>query len=263
MFRKTVIVSSILNALSSARAEVEEDLERTGRFEEDRVPFHAVSLWLGRNGRVFAAAVFLVSVPVLFQAPLVRSFPWLSLGLTLVWMGASGYLAANRDDLPAGKSRSLWGDLLFGFSWSWLAGSLYWGWWRWEPLLHLPIEAIALPFAIWCLWRGRWQVGSWFYIGSLFGTALTDAYFYANDLIPYWRDLMRAEPDLVLPVFQQALARVQTPLGIGSAAAIASVLLFAGLTALRSERAAHWAFGGAVLGTIPIDLLFFLVAHIA
>ncbi|NEQ24822.1 MAG: DUF3120 domain-containing protein, partial [Microcoleus sp. SIO2G3] len=36
---------------------------------------------------MFAAASFLVSVPVFAQAPLVRQLPLLSLVMTLVWVG--------------------------------------------------------------------------------------------------------------------------------------------------------------------------------
>ena len=87
---------------------------------------------------------FLVSVPVFLQAPLVRSFPWLSLALTVGWLIFAIALMRNPNPKIA-----VWGVLFLGFSWSWLAGSIDWGWFRWEPLIHLPIEAIALPVAIW------------------------------------------------------------------------------------------------------------------
>jgi hypothetical protein len=89
---------------------------------------------------MLAAAVVLVSVPVFVQAPLVRLVPWLSLVMTLGWLLLSLQLLKR----PASER---WGDLLIGFTWTWLAGSVYWGWFRWEPLLHLPIEAIGLPIA--------------------------------------------------------------------------------------------------------------------
>src|SRR6476469_6893616 len=160
-------------------------------------------LRLSQTWAMLVAAVFLVSVPVFVQAPLVRWFPELSLLLTGGWLGLSLILMAR-------DRTQLWGDLLFGFTWSWLAGSIYWGWFRWEPLLHLPIEAIGLPVAIWCLVRQWGKVGNFFYLGSLFGTVVTDLYFYIVDLIPHW-----------------------------------------------------WAFGGAVLSTILVDGLFWLVASAA
>lgn len=104
---------------------------------------------------VFAAAIFLVSVPVFIEALLVRSLPWVSLGLTGFWVWLSFALMSR-------TSTYIWGDLLLGFSLSWLAGSIYWGWLRWEPLLHLPIEAIALPFALVCIKRNWGKVGNFF-----------------------------------------------------------------------------------------------------
>ncbi len=163
----------------------------------------------------------------------------------------------------------VWGDLLTGFTWSWLAGSIYWGWLRWEPCVHLPVEAIGLPFALWCLWRSRWTVGNWFYLGSLFGTAVTDAYFYAVDLIPHWRQIMQVEPELALPIFQSAIAKVQTPWGTSWAIAGVVVLIAVGVFPLQGQKNSstpslhRWAFSGAVLSTIFVDGLFWLAASIA
>ncbi|MGB3693042.1 MAG: DUF3120 domain-containing protein [Spirulinaceae cyanobacterium] len=205
-------------------------------------------LWL-----FFWTSAFLVSVPVFVQAPLVRQLPWVSLLLTLGWLTISWQLSRHR-------STQVWGDLLLGFSWSWLAGSIYWGWLRWEPLIHLPIEAIGLPFALWCLWRGRATVGSLFYLGSLFGTAITDIYFYITGLIPYWRQVMQVEPDLVAPIFQSAILQVQNTWGLTCAAILVSLLLGVGLWSLQRLRVSWWAFGGAVLSTIVVDTLFWVAA---
>ncbi|WP_315791884.1 DUF3120 domain-containing protein [Fischerella sp. JS2] len=205
---------------------------------------------------IFAAAIFLVSVPVFIEAPLVRSLPWLSIGLTFLWVWLSLLL----------MSRSVtyhWGDLLFGFSWSWLAGSIYWGWLRWEPLWHLPVESIGLPFAIWCLRRNWGKIGNWFYLGSLIGTVLTDVYFYLVNLMPHWRQIMRVEPEFVPLILQSAVARVQTPWGVAWALILAMVLTMVGILPL-GRRQCHWyAFGGAVLSTILVDSLFLLAAVLA
>lgn len=203
-----------------------------------------------------AAAAFLVSVPVFIQAPLVRSFPWLSLAGTVFWIGLSLQLQ-RRPHL------SVWGDLLTGFSWTWLAGSIYWGWLRWEPFIHLPIEAIGLPFAIFGLLKGQGKIGHWFYLGSLFGTAMTDIYFYLTHLIPYWRQLMQVEPNLAQNILHNALLQVQTPWGTGCAVGLIGVLLTVGIVPLRSSQLHWWAFSGAVLSTILVDGLFWLGASIA
>ncbi|MBW4486674.1 MAG: DUF3120 domain-containing protein [Trichocoleus desertorum ATA4-8-CV12] len=213
-------------------------------------------LRLGQTWAMLLAAVFLVAVPVFVQAPLVRWFPELSLLMTGGWLGLSLILMAR-------DRTQLWGDLLFGFTWSWLAGSIYWGWFRWEPLLHLPIEAIGLPVAIWCLLRQWGKVGNFFYLGSLFGTVVTDLYFYIVDLIPHWRQLMQVDPALALPIFQNAIAQMRTPWGAGWAAVLGITLLVVGLLPLRSQKPHWWAFGGAVLSTILVDGLFWLVASAA
>lgn len=205
---------------------------------------------------VFGAACFLVSVPVFFQAPLVRLFPLLSLVTTAVWIGLSVWLKRS-------PRTALWGDLIYGFSWSWLAGSIYWGWFRWEPMVHIPIEAIGLPFALWGLSRGWGRVGNWFYLGSLFGTAVTDLYFYLVDLIPYWRKLMQVNPAEVGEIFHSAIGQVRTPLGAAWAIVLSLVLLTVGLMPLRSAKLEAWAFGGAVLSTILVDSLFALAALFA
>lgn len=209
------------------------------------------------NWWIFAAAAFLVTVPVFIQAPLVRAVPWLSLGTTglLVWLSWR---------LKQHPTLALWGNLLLGFSWTWLAGSLYWGWLRWEPLLHLPVEALGLPFALVDLRKGENRVGNWFYLGSLFGTAVTDAYFYLVKLIPHWRQLMQIDlsldPAAAKVVLQSAVAQIHTPWGGICAAVLVALLLIAGCLPLRTSQLHWWAFGGAVLSTILVDGLFWLGA---
>ncbi len=203
---------------------------------------------------VFLGAAFLVTVPVFFQAPLVRILPWLSLILTIGWVALAFYLY-----LTSEKTR-IWGDLLFGFSWSWLAGSIYWGWLRFEPTLHLPVEAIGLPFACWCLYKGWGKIGNCFYLGSLLGTGITDLYFYITDVIPDWRDLMQVDPTLATPILQNALLKVQTIWGFSWALVLVNLLLAISFTALQKKQYEAIAFGGAVLSTILVDGLFWLVA---
>jgi hypothetical protein len=204
---------------------------------------------------IFAAAAFLVSVPVFAQAPLVRLFPWISLFGAALWFGLSWRLQQH-------PTLSIWGNLLLGFSWTWLAGSIYWGWLRWEPLVHLPIEAIGLPFALLALLKGRNKIGNWFYLGSLFGTVMTDVYFYLVDLIPHWRQLMQVEPQLAPAVLHDAVGQIQTAWGAGCAVGLIGILLVVGLVPLRFNALHWWAFSGAVLSTLLVDGLFWLGAAI-
>ncbi len=205
---------------------------------------------------IFGAGVFLVSVPVFIEAPLVRVVPWLSVGLTAVWIWVSKLLMSR-------SKTYIWGDLLLGFSWTWLAGSIYWGWLRWEPLWHLPVESIGLPFAIWCLYRNWGKVGNWFYFGSLLGTVLTDIYFYLVDLIPYWRQIMVVEAQAASPILRSALEQVETPPGIAWAIVLAIVLLTLGIIPLTYKQLHWYAFSGAVLSTILVDSLFLIAAVMA
>ncbi|NES74035.1 MAG: DUF3120 domain-containing protein, partial [Okeania sp. SIO2D1] len=129
-------------------------------------------------------------------------------------------------------------------------------------LVHLPVEALCLPLALWCLWRGLFPIGSLFYLGSLFGTAITDLYFYIVDLIPHWRKLMEVDPSLATPIFQDAIARIQTTWGLSWAVTLVSVLLGFGLYSIQSQKLYWQAFGGAVLSTILVDSLFWVAASI-
>ncbi len=233
---------------------------------DDRSPKPAIAwqdrLKTAKTWQIFAAASFLVTVPVFIQAPLVRLYPGVSLILTLGWLSLSWKLSKH-------AVTAIWGDLLLGFSWSWLAGTIYWGWMRWEPLWHLPIEAIALPYVLYRLWRSRHdaptplglgKIGDFFYLGSLLGTVLTDVYFYCTDLIIHWRQLMQVDSSLALPIFQSAIAKVNTPWGISCAVVLALLLLIAGSWPLKNTSL-HWrAYSGAVLSTILVDGLFWLAA---
>jgi hypothetical protein len=205
---------------------------------------------------VFGAAVFLVSVPLFFEAPLVRALPWVSLAMTALWAGVSRILSRR-------SQTAVWGELIVGFTWTWLAGSLFWGWLRHEPLLHLPIEAIALPISLIGIRVGWAAVGQFFYLGSLLGTAITDLYFYLVDLIPHWRQLMTAEPLQVTPIFQDALQRMNTTWGLAWVVLLGMLLFCVGLLSLQRQTL-HWiAFGGAILSTILVDGLFWVVAALA
>lgn len=202
---------------------------------------------------MFATAIFLVVIPVFFQAPLVRSLPWLSLTLTGTWLLAGISLSSRAE------TRS-WGEVFTGFTWTWLAGSLYWGWFRTEPLLHLPIEALGLPIALILLSRGQGRLGSYFYFGSLLGTAVTDLYIYWTDLLPMWRQVMIADPEWVPVLLQEAARSLQNGVDCSRGLLLALGLLTIGVIPLQSKQSYWWAFSGAVLSTLIVDLLFFVSA---
>lgn len=199
--------------------------------------------------KILVASIFLVVVPVFFQAPLVRSLPWLSLTLTGTWLMAGVSLIVR-------SNSRLWGDLLVGFTWTWLAGSIYWGWFRSEPFIHLPIEALGIPVVLILLVRGKGRIGSYFYLGSLLGTAVTDLYIYWTDLLPLWRQVMQVDSELVPVLLRQAAATLQNPVAVTQALALAVALLIIGTLPLKSKQPCWWAFSGAVLSTLIVDVLF-------
>ena len=214
------------------------------------------SLINGQHWLMFGSGGFLVSIPVFIQAPLVRSLPLLSLMITFVWIMIGFHLWKN-------SKTQIWGDLIIGFSWSWLAGSIYWGWFRDEPLIHLPIEAIGVPFVLICM-LCRWgMIGNLFYLGSLMGTVITDIYFYLTGLIPYWRALIKAPPDMIQPILKNALNHIHNTWGILWMLLLVSILLIVGLFSLRQKDLYWWAFSGAVLCTLLVDGLFFIASNLA
>ena len=210
---------------------------------------------------LFTAAMFLVSLPVLIQAPLVRTWPWLSLVATGGWLLGSYVLLKQ-------EKTQIWGDLLFGFALAWFSGSIYWGWFRAEPLLHVPMEAIGLPIAIWALLNSRLKIGSLFFLGSLIGSSVTDIYFFLVDLMPTWRVLIQTDQTEAMALLPQALEHTQTPWGriwamvlvVGLCVMSIRPLLNAETWTGQKDQLGWWAFSGSVLGTLLVDSLFLLVA---
>lgn len=192
-------------------------------------------------------AVFLVIVPVFIEAPLVRLAPSLCLFV------AVGLL---------GLSRHYDNSFLWGFALTWLCGAIYWGWFRFDPAWHLPLEALALPWAVWGWTKSWYRVGAHFYIGSLSGTALTDGYFYVNGLIPHWRGLMQneADPELLRPILQEAIKLVATSWGAFTTISLAAILLAIALQFITRLDPARWSLAGAILGTILVDLSFYFTS---
>ncbi|HEY9825590.1 MAG TPA: DUF3120 domain-containing protein, partial [Stenomitos sp.] len=194
----------------------------------------------------------------------VRMWPWVSLLATVFWV-VLGIGLRRRGNA------AVFGDLIIGFSLSWLAGSIYWGWFRWEPLIHLPIEAIGVPLAIAFILRRQHLTGALFYLGSLLGTVVTDLYFWVVHLMPYWRQAMQADVSQAVPVLRQALLQMQTPWGLLWVGILVSVLCLCGLWPFVQRgvlKGSHstvpwWAFSGAVMSTLAVDGLFWLAARCA
>ena len=101
-------------------------------------------------------AAAMVVLPVFLQAPWVRLDPFSATLFTGVLTAAGLVMHQSRS-----QTTSDLGSLLVGFSGSWLAGCIFWGWRRAHPVLHLPVEAFAVPVALGGL-QGRWRLGQRF-----------------------------------------------------------------------------------------------------
>jgi hypothetical protein len=196
-------------------------------------------------GLPLLAAVLIVA-PVFVQAPWVRQAP----------MGAALFSAVLL--LLAVRRGGDVGALLVGFSGSWLAGCLFWGWLRLHPLVHLPVEAFALPLAVAGL-GGPWRRAGQFYLGSLAGTAATDAAIALCGLMPLWPAVLAAGPGEAAPLLAQAAARVLEPAHLCTVAVIASAMLGAARLLWRQGPGGRLV-AACLLSTLAIDGLFLLLA---
>jgi hypothetical protein len=204
-----------------------------------------------------ALAALLVSLPVFLQAPWVRFDPVGSALFTALLVLAGVLLQGQRQEHWRQS-----GSVLVGFSGSWLAGSLFWGWCRLHPLWHLPIEAFALPLALGGLTMARWRLGCAFYLGSLAGTACTDAVMALTGVMQQWPLVLQASAAQAPLLLQAAALQVLQPLPF------TTVLLAAGGLTLLCRRlwslGPAWRLGAAsLLTTLVVDGLFLLAALLA
>lgn len=201
-------------------------------------------------------AALLVTLPVFAQAPWVRHAPLAASLFTAPMLAGAILLALH----GRGGWRDL-GVLLVGFSGSWLAGSVFWGWFRLHPLWHLPIEAFALPLAVAGL-RGRWQLAGAFYLASLVGTAATDGVMAISGIMPLWPLVVTAPPEQAGALLQQAALLVLQPLPLAMVLGGAALLLW--LAQLLWRRGGIWRVSAAALATtVSVDGLFVAAALLA
>ena len=199
-------------------------------------------------------AAALVVLPVFLQAPWVRLHPFSAGAFTVVLLAVAISLGVQQE-----PSRSRAGGLLLGFSGSWLAGTVFWGWLRAHPAWHLPVEAMALPLALAGL-NSRWRLGCAFYLSSLLGTALTDLAMALTGVMHLWPQVLSAPLDQAQPLLHEAAISLQQPGSIAILAVFAALIL--GLAqALRQHGASKgkgdpsWTVAAAVLVTIVASLV--------
>jgi hypothetical protein len=175
--------------------------------------------------------------------------PWSAALFTAVLVGI-GVLLERR---PEQRLR-LAGIILVGFAGSWLGGSLFWGWCRLHPIWHLPIEGFALPLALAGL-SGRWRLGCALYLGSLAGTAATDAVIALTGLMPLWPQILSADPETGSLLLQQAAQQLLGPSSLIVLAGSAAFLLRVSQWIWPLGQAGRIA-AAALATTVMIDGLF-------
>ncbi len=140
---------------------------------------------------------FFVILPIFLQAPWVRFQPNTALLFTFFILATAIFLSSE----PS-KKFFIIGSLLFGVTGSWLGGSLFWGWLSAHPILHIPVEAVALPLALFGLGT-KWKIGSSFYIASLFGTAITDLTIFFTGFMDKWMEVIKADSESAPLILQK------------------------------------------------------------
>ena len=140
---------------------------------------------------------FFIILPIFVQAPWVRFEPISALCFTFVII-LSAYILARKES----NKWFIIGSLLLGVSGSWLGGCLFWGWLSPYPILHIPVEAVALPLAFVGL-TTKWKIGSSFYIASLFGTAVTDITIFLTGIMDQWKEVITADNDTAPLILQK------------------------------------------------------------
>jgi hypothetical protein len=226
--------------------------------QADSLPFQQLDwlprAWAGRPTLLLSG--LLVALPVFVEAPWVRHAPFSAVLFTAVLLAVGLALACSRRPGLGGT-----GEVLVGFSGSWLAGALFWGWARQHPICHLPLEALALPLALAGL-NSRWRLAGGFYLGSLLGTAATDAAIAATGLMPLWPLAVNAEPGAAPELLRHAASTLLQPMPL------LLVLSFGlGLTLLSRWL---WTRGPvarvaatALATTLVVDALFLVLALLA
>ena len=202
----------------------------------------------------------MVVLPVFLQAPWVRVHPFSATLFTALLVAIGVVL--NRSD---NKQKADFGALIVGFSGSWLAGCVFWGWLRAHPVLHLPVEAFALPIAL-AGFGTRWRLASAFYLSSLVGTACTDLMMAVTGVMRFWPGVVTASFDTAPQLLHEAGLHLLHPLPITALVLAAGSILWLAQTLSKRETALlntsdTLSMSAAVLmTTLWVDGLFLLAA---
>ncbi len=160
------------------------------------------------------------------------------------------------------------GSLLVGVSGSWLGGCLFWGWLRMHPVLHLPVEAVALPLAFIGI-TTRWRIGAGFYLSCLLGTAFTDLMMLLTGVMDSWPQVVNSSFENSATTLNRAGLNLLNPLSIVMLLIAALLISFISNQMRQRGNLAHslegstWLVASAALTTtLWVDGLFLLTTLI-
>ena len=174
-----------------------QEVKDTLNYELHKKDSSYYSTFLSRPISLRLWSSFFVILPIFVQAPWVRLEPISALCFTFIILLVLYVLyKANSNKWFIVSS------LLLGVSGSWLGGCLFWGWLSPFPILHIPVEAVVLPFALIGLGT-NWKIGSSFYISSLIGTAVTDITIFLIGIMDQWREVIKADSESAPLILQK------------------------------------------------------------
>ena len=182
-----------MNELITKNLQVKENLKPRFQYQFDIFK----STLLSRPIVLRIWSSFFVILPIFVQAPWVRFEPISALCFTFIFLFVAFLLSRREKD-----KWFIVGSLLLGVSGSWLGGCLFWGWLSAYPILHIPVEAVALPLALVGIGT-KWKIGSSFYISSLFGTAMTDMTIFFTGIMDQWKEVITAESNSAPLILQK------------------------------------------------------------
>ncbi len=237
----------------------EEDHNKSMFVEDDHI---VKGTYLTKASTLRFWSSFFVILPIFLQAPWVRFQPNSALFFTLFILASAIFLSSE----PSRKFFII-GSLLFGVAGSWLGGSLFWGWLSAHPILHIPVEAVALPLAFVGLGT-KWKIGSSFYIASLFGTAITDLTILLTGLMDQWMEVINAEEEVAPLILQQTSENLINIKPIGIILAVGFSLWFLSrilykYSSINTSNGRSFLVSSYVLQTtLIVDAIFILLAII-
>ena len=230
------------------------------RFHDESDTFK--STYLARPIALRLWSSFFVILPIFLQAPWVRFEPISALCFTFIIIFGAFLLSR--------KESNKWfivGSLLWGVAGSWLGGCLFWGWLSPYPILHIPVEAVALPLALVGLGT-KWKIGSSFYIASLFGTAVTDITIFLTGIMDQWKEVITADSESAPLILQKTSENLIHFKSLSIIVLVALVLWFISKEIFNSAIA-NSSNGKALLvssyviqTTLIVDGIFILLAII-